>query len=177
MDEVEKLIEQLKCEDDETRRNAAKRLANIKDKRAVPALCGALQKGDDKVRYWAAATLGQIGDASAVPALIGMLGDRNGNARFYASWALRLIINRCETVEDFEKVEEGIVKGSAALRKGSVDKCILIGVQIEIATLTRKIAGKKDELAPKRDLLLTDKPKSPKKGKGIYRTLKATVRV
>ena len=73
-----------------------------------------------------------------------------------------------ERLEELEKVEKGIERGSATLRKGRPDKTMLINAQIEIAKLTCEIAKKKDELAPKRDLIQTDKPKPPKKGRGVY---------
>ncbi len=200
MDEVEELIEQLKSKDDEARANAAYRLGKITDKRAVPALSKALNDEDKYVRYNAARALGQIGDASAVPPLIERLKDEDVNVRLYAPIALRKIgdasavpalietlkdkdggvrmnanraleqiVENCKTVEDFEGFEEGIAKGSVALRREK-DRDVRIDAQIEIAKLTRAIAERKDELAPKKDLLLDDKPKPPKKGRGIYHT-------
>jgi len=137
MDEVEELIEQLKSEDVQTRRDAADRLGEIKDKRAVPAL----------IEVWK---------------------DEDVGVRNQATWALVYIVEKCETIEDFEKVEKGIDEGSVLLRKGRPDKTMLINVQIHVARLTREITKKKDKLAPKRDLLLGDKPKPPKKGRGVY---------
>ena len=202
MDEVEKLIEQLKSEDGDARIriSAAGRLGEIKDERAVPALIGALKGrleemrreaawalgniGDasavpvliealdekDSMRCYVAEALGKIGDVSAVPALIGALKDENRDVRFNAVIALEKIVEKPRTIKGLEIAEEGIAKGSVALRKEK-DKGVRITTQIKIARLTRKIAEKKDKLAPKRDLLLDDKPKPPKRDKGIYRVL------
>ena len=126
-------------------------------------------------RIRAAERLDEIEDKRAVPALIRALKDKGKWVRWGAAQVLENIVGTCETIEELEEVEKGIGEGSVALRKEGIDKGTLINIQIKLAKLTRKIAKKKDELAPKRDLLLTDKPKPPKKGKGIYRTVGRTV--
>ena len=168
MDEVEFLIEQLKSEDVKTRENAAKRLYDIKDKKAVPALCKALKDRDADVRFCAGMALGNIGDASAVPALIGALKDEDWYVRDRAARVLGKIVAECETMEALENVEKQTEKYSDALRKKHVDKRMLANDFIAVAKTLRIIAEKKDELASKKDLLLDDKPKPPKKGRGIY---------
>jgi len=172
MDEVEKLIEQLKSESGTTRLIAAEQLGLLKDKRAVPELIRALKDENKIMRCYVAEALGEIGDVSAVPMLIGALKDKNGDVRGWTAEALGNIVEKCKTVEEFERVEKRIGEASALLRNGQVDKSILIDAQIFLANLTREIAKKKDELAPKRDLLLDDKPKPPMKGRGVYRTLR-----
>ena len=167
---VPALIERLKDEDVTVRWRAAEALGKIGDASAVPALIKTLKDENRDVRKAATRALGVMEDLSAVPYLIGALKDKDRMVRFKVRWALGRIVDKCKTTEDFEKVEKGIDEGSAVLRKGRVDKGILIDAQIKIAELTRKIAKKKDELAPKRDLLLTDKPKPPKKGRGVYQT-------
>ena len=180
MDEVEKLIEQLRSGDIKARSSAAHQLGEIKDKRAVPLLIEALKDGDCDVRWKATGALGKIGGTRAVSALIETLrfksywGVQVSVSRMIesviASRRLESIIEKTSTIEELEEVEKGIDEGSAALRKRGVDEGILINTQIEIAKLTRKIAQKKDELAPKKDLLLDDRPKPPKKDREVYHT-------
>ena len=72
-EDVSALIRELKDEDVQTRRNAAKALGEIGPgaKEVVPALIAALKDKDKEVRTSAAFALGQIGPAAkeAVPAL------------------------------------------------------------------------------------------------------------
>ncbi len=171
------LIERLKDKDMEMRLRTAQALGEIGDASAVPSLVKSLKDKFWEVRKYVVQALGEIGDASAVPHLIEVLGDRNKYVREYGALALKEIVGRCKTIENFEEVEKGIEKGSVALRKGRPDKTMLITLQIKIAKLTSEIAKKKDELAPTKDLLLDDKPKPPKKGRGVYRTLNRTLRL
>ncbi len=165
------LIEKLKDEDARMRVGAAEALGRIGDASAVPDLIETLGDEDWNVRENAVFALGSIGDASAVPALIEALKHKESFVRSPLVWALEEIVEKCETTEDFDKVEKGIDKGSVALRKEK-DRDVRISAQIELAKLTRKIAERKNELAPKKDLLLDDKPKPPKKGNGVYRALR-----
>jgi len=96
------------------------------------------------------------------------LKDEVPNVRWKAARALEESVNRCENIEDLEKVEKQTEKYLGALRKKHVSRIMLTDDLIAVAKLTRWIAKKKDELTPKRDLLLDDKPKIPKKGMGIY---------
>jgi len=114
--------------------------------------------------------LHHITDKKAVSALIKALKDKDGEVLLYVNLALENIAEKCETLEELEKVERDIDNGLARLKKKHVDRRELIDVHIKIAKLTRKIAKKKDEITTKRDLLLDDKPKPPKKGRGVYRT-------
>ena len=171
MDEVKKLIEQLKSESGTTRLIAAEQLGLIKDRRAVPELIRALKDESKIMRCYVTEALGEIGDASAVPHLIEALKDEGVNVRLEAAGALGNILEKCKTIEEFEKVENGMDGGSAALRKEK-DKDVRITAQIEVAMLTREISKKKNELAPKRDLLLDDKTTPPKKGGGMYQAFR-----
>ena len=169
MDEVEGLIEELKHSNAESGWNVLNRLSKFNDGRAVPLLINALKtKGVMMQQFYVVAALGNIGDARAVPALIEELKDGAEIVQWEAARALERIVKRCKTIEDFEEFEKGIKEGSAVLRKGRIDKRKLINLQTYLAKLTRRIADMKDELAPKRDLLLDDKPKPPKKGRGPY---------
>ncbi len=168
MGEVEELIKKLKSKRTKTRENAAYQLGKIKDRMVVPALIEVLKDETKTVEWMAAAALRKIGDASAVPVLIGALKDENMHVRFWAAMTLDKVVRECKTIEEAENVEKGIEGSLAALRKERVDKGVLIDAQIKVAKLTREIAEKKDELASKRDLLLDDKPRPPKKGGGMY---------
>ena len=139
----------------------------------------------DEVKYWikelksehgwarviAAQMLGEIGDVSAVPTLVGALKVEDVLVRMTVAGALERMIEKCKTTEELQEIDAGIAKGFVALRKEK-DRDVRINTQIELARLTRKITEKKDELAPKRDLLLDDKPKPPKKGRGTYQALR-----
>lgn len=57
----------------EVRRDAAERLGEARDTRAVVPLVRALQDGVGGVRFAAAEALGKLGDQSAVPSLIALL--------------------------------------------------------------------------------------------------------
>ena len=138
----------------------------------VDELIEQLKNGAAFVKAEAAVALVKIGKA-AVPALIEMLKDESKDVQGWVDLVLGKIVRECKTTEGFEEIEKGIDRGSAALRKGRVSKDILIDAQMKIAKLTREIAKRKDKLAPKRDLLLDGKPKPPKKGGKVYRTMTA----
>ena len=65
MDNVEKLIAELKSADAQTRLDAAVELGNVKDSRAVEPLRDALQDKHEFVRYQAKEALTKMGDARA----------------------------------------------------------------------------------------------------------------
>ncbi|MBD1850763.1 HEAT repeat domain-containing protein [Leptolyngbya sp. FACHB-711] len=77
---VDALVTALQDESDRTelggyplRRNAARALGKLDDRRAVPGLVACLSCEDFYVRESAAQSLGMLGDASAVPALLPLL--------------------------------------------------------------------------------------------------------
>ena len=86
------LIEALKDDDNEVRRNAASALGRIGPaaEAAVPALIEALKDDDNEVRRNAAFALGRIGPAAeaAVPALIEALKDEDSDVQRRAAFAL-----------------------------------------------------------------------------------------
>ncbi len=90
--DVKDLIKQLKDDDNDTRRAAAKALADggAESKEAVPALIQALKDRDTFVRRFSAQALGEIGpDAkSAVPALTMALDDAKKEVQSAAAAAL-----------------------------------------------------------------------------------------
>ncbi|MCF4967476.1 HEAT repeat domain-containing protein [Nostoc sp. CMAA1605] len=80
---IDVLIASLEDEDDRTdaggyplRRNAARALGKLGDKRAVPALIHSLECSDFYVREAAAQSLEMLGDLSCIPRLIELLNDQ-----------------------------------------------------------------------------------------------------
>ena len=86
---VEKLIKQLRDQNEEVRWDAGYALGQI-GKDAVPALVQALQDQNSQVRGSAAVALGEIGEGAvdAVPALIQALQDQDAKVRANAAMAL-----------------------------------------------------------------------------------------
>ncbi|MEB3342929.1 HEAT repeat domain-containing protein [Okeania sp.] len=79
-DAIEGLLAALKDKSDRTedggyplRRNAARALGKLEDKKAVPALIECLECSDYYVREAAIEALGMLGDASCIPALVKLL--------------------------------------------------------------------------------------------------------
>lgn len=89
MDEVEKLIEQLKSVDYEEREDAVYQLANIKDDRVAPALIGALGEEDIELRFGITKLLREIGvNDEQLKMIIGMLDSNVWLERVGATRAL-----------------------------------------------------------------------------------------
>jgi hypothetical protein len=63
--------------------------------------------------------------------------------------------------------------GLSRLRKKSPDKRKISNAEHLVAKWKIKVAEKKNELAEKKDILLPDKPKPPKKGQIFKRLRKA----
>jgi hypothetical protein len=90
-DKTDDAIAKLRDKQDGVRVAAASVLAQLGDKRAVPALVEALKDDSPIVRGVAAAALGKLGDPSAVPALKKAEWDGNGFVREKAKGALALL--------------------------------------------------------------------------------------
>jgi len=172
MDEVERLIKRLKDTDSVVRADAAEALGKI-GKPAVPALIEALKDEDSNMRLWAAITLSSIGQP-AIPALIEALEDTNFFVRSNAARALGGILNKCETIEAVNEFETHLQDGMNSVRK-QWKKGVTTEFGLQISKLQIAAARKRDELAPKRDILLDEVPKPPKKGE-IYQQMRGTVR-
>lgn len=69
-DEVDDMIAELKNSEEDVREEAAERLGQLGDPRAVPPLIQALRDSEDDVVEKAAESLGQLGDADAVEPLM-----------------------------------------------------------------------------------------------------------
>jgi len=81
-------VRDLRSDTAAVRVHAARRLGELADPAAVPALIEALGDKLPAVRRQAARSLGRLGDPRAASALIKALGDRDTNVRFYAAGAL-----------------------------------------------------------------------------------------
>jgi HEAT repeat protein len=75
--ELRKNIKSLSSENHETREQAAKKIGELKDPKAVEPLIKALNDKDSGVRRTATIALGKIGDAKAVEPLINRLYDED----------------------------------------------------------------------------------------------------
>ena len=104
MDEVDKLIKDLKDEHWEIRFYAAEALIKI-GKPAVKPLIEALKDKNRFVHSYAANALGKIGDNGAVPALIKTLKDENWYVRSSAAAALGEIISSRRSIKELEEIE------------------------------------------------------------------------
>ena len=82
------LIAVLRDEDANVRRNAAKDLGKIGDKRAVEPLIAILEDPDWRIRSDAVLALGKIGDKKAVDPLIDALKDKDSSVRRMAAETL-----------------------------------------------------------------------------------------
>lgn len=92
--------------DARARTAAARKLGELRDARAVPALTAALKDRDVNVRFHAAYALGEIKNPAAAPGLLEALGDREWGVRDQAAWALRELRD--------PKLAEPLVKALAA---------------------------------------------------------------
>jgi len=168
---IPQLIEALKDGNASVRCTAAMALKNIAKANpgnaelltAVFPLIDELNDGDSNARSWAAGALGKIGDIRAVQPLIERL-DRIECAELVASE----IIVRCKTTQHLEDFEIGLKKGYDNLKKSAKTSELLFRIQIKISRLMTEVAKKRDELAQDKGILLSDIPKPPKGGKGIY---------
>ena len=88
--EIDAHIAAFKSENGSDRRNAAKALRDLNDKRAVVPLIAALKDKNDLVKEYAADILGYLKDKRAVVPLIAALKDKDNNVYFRASAATAL---------------------------------------------------------------------------------------
>jgi beta-lactamase regulating signal transducer with metallopeptidase domain len=85
---LDSLVVALISEDAAARLSAARRLGNVRDRRAVPALSRALLDSEFQVRQSAADALGNIGDAAAATPLTALLTDAHPRVRQSAASAV-----------------------------------------------------------------------------------------
>jgi hypothetical protein len=122
----------------------------------------------------AAVALGKIKNAQAVPALIESLKDKNRAVRSIASAALGEILKSCATIEALNEFETHLQEGFDKLANMRWKRDKIIYVEMELSKLRLAAAQKKNKLAPKRDIILDEIPKPPKKGE-VYQQIRRTV--
>lgn len=88
------LIDALKDEDKDVRKNAACALGEIKDPRAIEPLIAALKDKDDNLRRRVPIALGKIKDSRAIEPLIVALKDKDNGVREIAAEALKEITGK-----------------------------------------------------------------------------------
>jgi HEAT repeat protein len=119
----ERYISQLKDRDPDVRRRAAKELADLGDKRAIPPLVNALSDGDKKVRWrvaYALGDFGEMGSEEAFKALVSRLEiERDWNVRriivmTFRHWDKRAVKPLIDALKD----ESAYVRRYAAMTLG-----------------------------------------------------------
>jgi hypothetical protein len=166
---VPALIEALKDENKDVRGCAAEAIGMIRDTSAVPALFDAiaLNYGNIWVISPANQALKNIGGASDASELIDFLKVENSDVQKWTFRMLENILRSCQSKEDLQDFEDTLSKGLEKLgRLGKKGKFTVAGLKMIIAE-------KKNEFAEKKDILLPDKPKPPKKGQ-MFRRLTMT---
>jgi len=97
-------------------------------------------------------------------------------ARLQAAISLRTVCNSVNSIETIKEMEKGVHEAYQKLkgeeRNTSTTRQAL---EFQVMKLLGEIVAKKNELASKRDILLDDIPKFPKKN-GVYQQLRRTVR-
>jgi len=145
-------------------------LGIIRDPRAIPGLIEALNDMVSEVRECAANWLGQIGVLESIPGLIEAMKDQSSKVRGLAARSLKLILDKCKTTEQLNEFENKF--DVASLRKGSKKSEVAFEIRKQISKLKNEIAKKRNSLSEDRGILLTEIPKPPKSGKGIYRAMR-----
>ncbi len=147
MDTIGIFVRLLESEGAYARRNAAYRLGESKNKKAVKPLIGVLFDHDWEVRMAAAWALGHIGDAAAVNTLIGMLDDRNSNVRAITVWALGEIGDPSavgpltKMLNDPEwDIRKNVVDALGKIGDGSVASLLVGLLEYEVAAVKSAIA-------------------------------------
>ncbi len=91
---IDRLLDDLKSDNASTCIDAAFKLAEIKDDRAVDGLIEALQDPKPLVRNYAIFALAEIGNPRAMEPIVRMLNDSDIEVRSRAAWALGKIGDR-----------------------------------------------------------------------------------
>jgi HEAT repeat protein len=87
-EEIDRLLEKLRSDDQPTCVDAAFGLAESRDEQTVDGLVATLQDPRPFVRNYAVFALAEIGNAKAIRPIIRMLGDPDIGVRSRAAWAL-----------------------------------------------------------------------------------------
>lgn len=131
MDEVERLLGQLKSPDPKVRADAADTMREFRIQCAVRKLIRQLKAPDWNVRTDAAKALAKVG-APAVPALIGALKDDDRHVRRGAAWALGLTKDprAVPSLTNALKDDDGPVRDNAIAALGSIGDSSVLPVLI-----------------------------------------------
>jgi len=190
MDEIEILITQLGCRwiigGKKPREDAITKLVEIGEP-AVPALIKKLKElnllqqkrfmtlddiegSNRNIHSGIWSVLVNMGLA-AVPSLIEALNDGLGKMRMDAFRILKKVLDNCVTIEEVNGFERKLREGMVHLNKGKVGGIKVTTADIDVARLGLAAADRKNSLASKRDILLDDISKPPKKG-GVYQSIR-----
>jgi hypothetical protein len=163
------------------RTSAAQALGEV-EALAVPALKEKLLKGDEKERADAAFAIFVISDGCEdglfdkhMGALVKSLDDPNREVRRLGALTLIQLLKNCETVDAVSEFETHLQEGFDSLAKKHIKKDEIAVVVTKFSKLRIAAARKKNSLASKRDIILEDIPRPPKKGE-VYQQIRRTVR-
>jgi hypothetical protein len=191
MDEIEKLIRQLKYGNVSNQTNALKTLAKSKDERVVDALIEVLMKKskysplaqiessmrdpfgttDSDKKLLVALTKSLIGMGTRIiPKLVEKYETMDHYAKVEARFIFKEILANCKTIYDVNNFEFGLMSGYNKFRKSNKDKNKQDDLKLQIAKLKMEIVKKKNDLSKDKGILLDDKPKPPK-GNKMYQAL------
>jgi hypothetical protein len=119
------------------------------------------------------AVINEESRGAALPALAKALSDPVKNVRSNAVVALREAIRKCPSVEPLDATQAELRESYGALRNGCRygKEEEFAGIGLEFSNLMNEIARKRNALAAKRDIMLDDKPKPPKRGQ-VYQEMR-----
>jgi hypothetical protein len=146
---------------------AAEVLGLIRDASAVPVLIDALKDTEMVVPENAARALVNIG-RPAVLALVVALKNESTVIQHHATVSLKKILANCKGIDYVREFEDRLTEGFDELKKDQ-SKREIRKLEFDFAKWKMIAANKKNEFAGKKDILLPDKPKPPKKGQMFHR--------
>jgi len=149
---------------------AKKNPENSEVAKGVSALIEMMNDKCNPQRGSAAYALGQIADASTVPALTEGMLDEDFGMRAVCAKSLGSILTRLQSFDAVKLFEKHIEESFEYLGKSRLKKDELAEIKIRLSMLRIETARKKNSLVSKRDILLDDIPKPPRK-RGVYWTL------
>ncbi len=162
----------VKLDDPRLRNSAIFILGRIRAEEGIPILTASMDHESAVTRSCIAEALANIGN-STVEHIVYAL--KNTPSRKTALEALEKITNRCETTEELNEFERRIDKALEKLRCRREEE---IEIGLKVAMIKKKIAARKNDLASKRDLILEDIPKPPKKERRrMYRIMRCRIRI
>jgi hypothetical protein len=140
------------------------KLAIRLDEHAIPLLAEAVKNVNTRgAAFWILEEYGH----NALPEIMELLGNSDEHIRHKALLSAYRILEQMNTMKALRQLE-------SQLMKAPIDKIRSSPLAYKLAQLMAKLAEKKNQLAPQRDILLDDIPKPPKKG-GTYQQIRRTV--